>query len=117
VRTLDFAWPVGILLIMGALFVMLKTNATDGSQAEADQIRRNMFVIFTMPMVISWLCLARPLRIGLVYGFVLLAYNLHNQASDTSIYSTRSYFGIISVKEGAQTRKVNEKNEKFVFRQ
>ena len=117
VSTLDYAWPVGILVLMGVLLLVLRTTPVEYTEKEAADIRRNMFIVFSMALLVACLCLARPMRVGLGVGFVLLVFQLHTYMNDASIYSNRSYFGIISVKDGVQQRKVGEKVERFTYRQ
>ncbi len=115
VRTLDFAWPLLILVLTGVLLLFLPSTATEAVNAKTAQ--RNIAIDYMLPLVLACICLTRPLRVGLGIGAVLLILNVQNAMNDRSIYSNRSYFGIISVKEGDQGRKVGEKMEAFRFRQ
>jgi hypothetical protein len=110
VGTLDFVWPIGI----GILAVILAFGLGDrflGGRTETSAIVANI-VIFGLPLALACVSFARPWRIGLAVGAVLLVHQIYLTAYDRgTIFSSRSYFGAISVKKtdtqfmwGGQTR-------------
>jgi hypothetical protein len=54
---------------------------------------------YGIPLVIVCFFFARPVRFGLALGAVLLTHMLQERYQDASLYSDRSFFGIISVKQ------------------
>jgi hypothetical protein len=118
VRTLDYAWPIAILVLTVALILILPPTAQDNSKAEAARAQRNMVIDFGIPLLLACACLARPVRVGLSVGFVLLVFNVYQAQGDRSIFATRTYFGAMSIKEYATARSVGTgKQEAFKYRQ
>jgi hypothetical protein len=113
VSTLDFVWPAVILVLTGLMafgLARMISSMSDSffpgaqrSRSEASVIFANI-IIFGIPLALGCLGLARPMRIGLAVGAVLLVYQFYQSANDAgSIHTSRSYFGAISVKQsGAQ---------------
>jgi hypothetical protein len=96
VTTLDFAWPVVILfLVLGAYFIPFGNPNTQTETGRSFML----LVIFGVPLLVACALLTRPLRIGLGIGVVLLAHNFYLAQGDTSKFTSRSYFGAMSVKE------------------
>src|SRR5262249_48701403 len=57
-------------------------------------------IIFGFPLALACMSFARPIRIGLGIGAVLLMHSLYTYQHDRgTIHRSRSYFGAISVKE------------------
>ncbi|MSQ94560.1 MAG: hypothetical protein EXR98_08380 [Gemmataceae bacterium] len=110
VRNLDFAWPVVILLGTVLLSLMLHGHGAT--------VQDKMFN-YGLPLALACVCLTRPLRFGLGVGAVLLLFNVFsaNLESSTTLVSSRSYFGAISVKQYGAVRKVDGKETDFRYRQ
>jgi len=109
VKTLDYVWPIGILVLCVALMMIL----------DPARSMRNKLVVFGLPLAIACLCMTRPIRVGLGVGFVLLVFYVNEAQGDRSIASARSYFGAMSVKEYASNELPvgGGKKEAFKFRQ
>ena len=108
VLTLDIMWPLGILFLTLLLGVFLdKPAASQGTR----------LLIYGLPLALCCFCMTRPLRIGLGIGAVLLLYLIFQAQTDTSLLSSRSYFGAISVKQSATVRDVDGKKIELGFRQ
>ena len=107
--TLDYIWPIGIF-VLACLLAFGLVGAINGmsnsffprsqrSESEASVIFANI-LIFGVPLALGCLGFARPLRIGFSVGAVLLVYQFYQANNDRgNIFSSRSYFGAISVKE------------------
>ncbi len=94
ISTLDYVWPVGILILTGGLLFALSTNAQDSNES-----LRNTALDYSIPLLIACAALARPIRLGLSLGVVILIFNVLQHTSDASIDTKRSYFGAMSVKQ------------------
>jgi hypothetical protein len=121
VNTLDFAWPVAIFVLTAVMAFALSGPISGISQkmfkGESGVVLSNI-IIFGIPLTLACLCLARPLRIGLAIGAVLLTNQFYQTQRDTgSIYSSRSYFGAISVKESVASLDVEGKKQDLPYRQ
>jgi hypothetical protein len=101
VRTLDYVWPGIILALLVALMVLLPGARENTKEAQAIA-ERNRAIVYTIPLLVACIGLTRPIRVGLSLGAVLLVFHIQAMRGDASIYSTRSYFGVISVKEWGQ---------------
>jgi hypothetical protein len=87
---LDFALPVGVLALLA---VMLWGVVRPLGGAE------QMFYATIVPIVITACMFARPLRFGLALGAVLLLTGVYLNSSGDIVYQTRSYFGVLRVRE------------------
>jgi hypothetical protein len=97
--TLDVVLP-GIILVAMALmaFAFLgQLQALAGGSAFGLD-----FFLFGIPLAICCFYYGRPLRFGLGIGVVLLIHLMHTGQGRGTIYSARSYFGVIKVIESAQ---------------
>lgn len=110
VRNLDFAWPVLILVATGLLSLVLHTHGAT--------VQDKLFN-YGLPLALCCVGLTRPMRFGLGVGAVLLLHTIFttNLESNTTLASSRSYFGAISVKQYGATRKVDGKEMDFRYRQ
>ena len=87
VSTLDIAWPVVIVVIAVVLSFVVPRHTAVGR-----------IVIYGVPLALACICLARPIRIGLGVGIILLAQVLLAGDAD-KVYTDRSYFGLITVRQ------------------
>jgi hypothetical protein len=91
-------WIRGVLESLGGGFGM--TRATRASFA----FYGGNVLLYVLPLVFCFLYAGRPLRFGLGIGAVLLASGAYTWATDkTRLYSDRSYFSIIRVKQSDET--------------
>jgi len=86
---LDIVLPIGILILAFVASSTAKSLSAD----------TYYFVSYGIPLVFCCLYYARPLRLALAVGAVLVVNSINVGSSDTSKFSDRSYFGIIRVKE------------------
>jgi hypothetical protein len=98
VRTLDIVWPVGVLLLLCLMLVVFSTKPADRTEEAQRIAQRNMAIDFSIPLLIACIGMTRPMRIGLAVGAILLVFHINQGRGDASEFSTRSYFGAISVK-------------------
>jgi hypothetical protein len=110
VQTLDYAWPI-VILVLTAIMAMglsgfignwgdsMFPSSRSRSRSEASTVITTI-IIFGIPLGLAAISFARPLRIGLGVGAVLLMYQVYTYRNDSgSVFRDRSYFGAISVKE------------------
>ncbi len=121
VNTLDYAWPVVVLLLTALMAFALRDPVAGVSsrmfKGEAGVVL-TMIIIFGVPLGLAAVCFARPLRIGLGIGAVLLAHQFYQSQNDRgSIFKDRSYFGAISVKQSIASLDVEGKKHDFLYRQ
>lgn len=91
VSTLDFVWPVVILAV--ALGLSFTIHLIVPRQPVVARM-----ISYGVPLALCCACMARPLRFGLGIGIVLLSTTLF-QSDAGKIYTNRSYFGLITVRE------------------
>ncbi len=110
VRNLDFAWPALILVGTGILSLMLHNQGAS---------QNDKLFNYGLPLALACVGLTRPMRFGLGVGAVLLLHTIFtaNMESNTTLASSRSYFGAISVKQYGAVRKVDGKETEFRYRQ
>jgi hypothetical protein len=113
VSTLDYAWPVIVLLVAGLMWFVSTFESSRLMQRNSEAGRSFfMLLIFGLPLLIACAALARPLRIGLGIGVVLLIFHFYQ--GDNSEFSTRGYFGAMSVKQASMA---DEGRPDLIFRQ
>jgi hypothetical protein len=90
---LDVAWPIVwiIYLAIGARYM---------GRGSADFY---YYAVYFVPLFFCCFYYARPVRLALTVGAVLLVNSITAVLNDSSVVSDRSYFGIIRVKESGQT--------------
>jgi hypothetical protein len=91
-RVLDFVLPLGVFVLLAALlwgFI----------QPAGDNAAELMFYACIVPVVCTACFYARPLRFGLSLGAVLLLTGVYLNSSGEIVYQTRSYFGVLRVRE------------------
>ncbi len=99
-KNLDFAWAIGILALTVVLAMVFDSARGTSPQGK--------LIAYGVPLSLACLQFARPLRVGLGIGFVLLVNTVLTSVNDeASRYASRSYFGTIAVKE-SQMRKDKE---------
>ena len=99
VKTLDWAWPIGITILMFVFMITSFVRRVNLSGSATIDIVR-VLLGFLIPLALCCMCMARPIRIGFgLGGIMFLTYYFHQR--EDSIYSARSYFGTISVTEDA----------------
>jgi hypothetical protein len=119
VQTLDYAWPVVVLLLTAlmafALYRPIGSMCQSMFKGEASGIL-SLIIIFGIPLGLACACLARPWRVGLGIGAVLLTYQIYQGQRDSgSIFSSRSYFGAISVKQSPARFEWYGENREFLY--
>jgi len=60
------------------------------------------FFMFGIPLIIACFYFGRPLRYGLAIGAVVLIYTMYTGEGRGTIYSARSYFGVIKVTQSGR---------------
>ena len=122
VQTLDFVWPV-VVLVLAAALALLFTGLVAWISGLFFQARTEpnivlmKIIMFGIPLALVCLCLARPLRIGLGIGAVLLTYQIYNYQNDrSSVWKSRSYFGAISVNQSNPSFLWEGKTQDFPYR-
>lgn len=108
---LDFALPIimffvlGLLtFLLGGLVQTLLKNILGIGQRGGEAIPFLVF-IFSMSLLLSLLFMDRPIRYGLTLGVILLVQAVYNPLPEApTIYSDRSYFGILRVKQQQEDR-------------
>jgi hypothetical protein len=110
--TMDVVLPVALTILIFLLIFPLRgltqSLAESFSTGRGDRESvsgMQVFLMFGLPLAIACLYFGRPLRFGLAIAGVLIAQAVYLGRGDTSIYESRSYFGIIRVKENAAGRK------------
>src|SRR5262249_30742421 len=102
---LDIVLPVGLFILAWVLSVVLYPSRSGFDM--------NMFlaVAFLLPLGISCLFFARPICYGLTLAGILAVHAIYAAAHDSqTVYSDRSYFGILRVKEQSEMDR-NDKGE------
>jgi hypothetical protein len=91
-RVLDFALPIGVFVLLAALlwgFI----------QPRGENSAELMFYAVIVPVVCTACFFARPIRFGLALGAILLLTGVYLNSSGDIVYQTRSYFGVLRVRE------------------
>jgi hypothetical protein len=85
---LDFALPFGVLTLLAILLYWRGLGGSD-----------HLLVSCIVPVICTACFLARPLRFGLSLGAILLLTGYYLNSSGEIIFQTRSYFGVLRVRE------------------
>jgi hypothetical protein len=99
VGTLDWVWPIGILILSAILYYTVNTPWQ----------MLTYVVWFGIPLALSCFCMARPIRFGLSIGAILL---MHQFSTPSTLFSDRSYFGAISVTRGEVLKELDDTTKK-----
>jgi hypothetical protein len=113
--TLDVALPVALLiLLVFSAFVFPKQL----EKISSNQLGLMYFFMFGIPLIISCFYYGRPLRYGLAIGAVVLVHTMYTSEGRGTIFSARSYFGVIKVTQSGRDLPASDGGVKFhVFTQ
>ena len=104
---LDFILPLAIALLTVLLAFYLTCPDPNNPGVlipkGAEGTTLPLVLSFGIPLAIACFYLARPLRFGLALGAVIGVHYFYEASRDSSLYSDRSFFGIISVKQNGMT--------------
>ena len=111
---LDFVLPLSVMfLLLALIFIVLPKQRGEAQGAQ-------LVIVYGLPLLISCLFYARPLRLGLTIGLVLGVSGIFSmmEEGNKSLFSARSYFGIIHVKAGnAWLPPGDEKAQPYTYHQ
>jgi hypothetical protein len=91
----DIGIPLALLALLG---VLLWTITPRGLS-----FTRDMFMCIVIPLFFAATFFERPLRFGLTLGAVLLLTGIYQNRGGSVLFQTRSYFGVLRVREGGET--------------
>ena len=106
-RLLDVVLPLALMILVLGLYWGLPSTAVQGRvRGFADMVRldfqRFRFILtFGLPAVLCYTFVERSVRFGLGVGAILLAAALCNVITDSALFQTRSFFGVLRVEDGA----------------
>jgi hypothetical protein len=93
-RTLDILLP---LVVLGLTALLAFVIFYPDPRQDESTYRLNLFLSFGLPLGLTCVYYARPLRFGLAIGAVMLLIGLLNLGRGNTIYADRSYFGVLRV--------------------
>lgn len=104
---LDFVLPLAVAVLLVLLVFPLSgvvAGIAGGIAGNNPEARQGMayLISYGLPLIVACFYFGRPVRFALAVGAVILVHSIYMGRADSSIYSDRSYFGIIRVKQSDQ---------------
>ncbi|MBI3410766.1 MAG: hypothetical protein HY040_20715 [Planctomycetes bacterium] len=100
---MDYILPAANALLLVLLVFVLEGMMTSlsvaiGGKSDKAVAGMRLFLTFGVVLVISCFYYGRPMRYGLTVAAVLIIYGFYSSRHENTLYSDRSYFGVIKIR-------------------